>query len=103
MVSGGVQGQPNAHSHHRISRYHACLLMEKRMPQLRINLTLACATAMSFVSLAGFAQEYPNKLVRIVTLAPGGGSDVVARLVAPVLSEALGQQVIVENRGSIAG
>ena len=52
---------------------------------------------------ASSGQGYPNKLVRVVTLAPGGGSDVVARLVAPVLSEALGQQVIVENRGSIAG
>jgi tripartite-type tricarboxylate transporter receptor subunit TctC len=63
---------------------------------------LACAVAL-LVPRPGLAQDnYPNKLVRVVTLAPGGGSDVVARLIAPVLTEALGQQVIVENRGSIA-
>ncbi len=50
-----------------------------------------------------WAQEnYPAKVVRIVTLAAGGGSDGVARLLAPLLTEGLGQQVIVENRGAIA-
>ena len=80
---------------------------------MRLRDGYALTSAMALVSAAqlSFAQDpstssgqaYPNKLVRIVTLAPGGGSDVVARLIAPVLSEALGQQVIVENRGSIAG
>src|SRR3990170_4228307 len=44
-------------------------------------------------------QKYPNKPIRIVTTAPGGGSDFVARLLAQELSGPLGQQVIVDNRG----
>ncbi len=66
---------------------------------------LAVASALSGCMLATTvsAQEgYPNKVVRIVTLAPGGGSDVVARLISPILTESLGQQVVVENRGAIA-
>src|SRR5688572_28404433 len=45
-------------------------------------------------------QDYPNKTIRIVAPAVGGGSDVVARLIAPVMSNALGQPVIVDNRAS---
>ncbi len=52
---------------------------------------------------AVFAQDgYPNRVIRIVTPATGGGSDVLARMIAPSLTESLGQQVIVDNRGSIA-
>jgi tripartite-type tricarboxylate transporter receptor subunit TctC len=45
------------------------------------------------------AQSYPTRPVRIVTTAPGGGSDFAARLVAQGLSTGYGQQFVVDNRG----
>jgi len=50
------------------------------------------------------AQGYPNRPVRmIVPFAPGGASDFVGRILQPRMSELLGQQVVVENRGGAAG
>ncbi len=52
-----------------------------------------------------FAQEtkYPTKPIRMVVgYAPGGGSDIMGRLIAPQITEAMGQQVIVENRAGVA-
>jgi len=48
-------------------------------------------------------QNYPYKPIRVVTAGVAGGSDFVARLLAPGLSGALGQQVVVENRGGAGG
>ena len=51
-----------------------------------------------------FAQSYPNKTIRLVLpYPPGGGTDVIARPLAQKLTENLGQQVIVDNRGGANG
>lgn len=48
------------------------------------------------------AQNYPTKAVRIVTSEIGGGTDFAARIVAQGLSGSLGQQVVVDNRSTLA-
>lgn len=65
---------------------------------------LASAAAALWLGLAAAQQNYPTKPIRfIVTFPPGGSSDLIARALAPVLSERLRQQVIVENRPGAGG
>jgi len=68
----------------------------------RMTVTIL-ALAIYFPSTA-VAQSYPDKPVRVVVVFPPGGSnDVVARIVFQKMSEIMGQQFVIENRGGAAG
>ena len=57
------------------------------------------AASLAFFSAVCMSQTWPDRPVRlIVPFAPGGGTDIFARAMAPKLSEVLGQQIVIENK-----
>lgn len=68
---------------------------------MRLFATLA---ALFLLAGSAFAQSFPSKPIRVVVpFAPGGGADVVTRVLSPKMSEFLGQPVVVENRSGAGG
>src|SRR5258705_8699060 len=66
--------------------------------------TLLCGLTLTAAPVYLHAQTYPVRAVRmVVPFPPGGGTDVIGRLIAQKLTGALGQQVIVDNRAGAAG
>nr|WP_269759238.1 tripartite tricarboxylate transporter substrate-binding protein [Variovorax sp. E3] len=73
-------------------------------PWLRAGLLAAAALSAPFAALAQNGGDYPNKPIRLVVpYPPGGGTDVIARIVQERFSSLLGQQVLIDNRGGAAG
>jgi tripartite-type tricarboxylate transporter receptor subunit TctC len=71
---------------------------------LRRAALLALAAAIAAFAMPLLAQEWPARPIRfIVPYPPGGGTDIIARIVQDRLSAALGQPIVIDNRGGAAG
>ncbi len=74
----------------------------KRGDQIRAVPRLACAL-IALAAIAASAADYPARPIRLVVpVAAGGGNDIAARMIAQRLTEAWGQQVVVDNRPGAA-
>jgi tripartite-type tricarboxylate transporter receptor subunit TctC len=73
------------------------------MPKFVTKLMTAAALCLALAAGAA-AADYPDRPIRlIIPFPPGGSNDVVGRLIAKTLSEKIGQQVFVDNRGGAGG
>src|SRR3954470_15889872 len=65
---------------------------------------LAIIAALCFTTMSVMAEDYPSRpITLIVPFPPGGSTTIVGRIIAEKMGEALGQQIIVDNRGGAAG
>ena len=65
---------------------------------------IIAALACALIAAPAAAQDYPNKPIKlIVSFGPGGGADIVGRILGQAMQEKLGQPVVIENRPGAAG
>ncbi len=81
--------------------------MKKTLTCLFYSTLMVCALGLMTgipVQAASSSSDYPNRPIRLVLpFPPGGGTDTLARIIAPKLSQAMGQQWVVDNRGGAGG
>ncbi len=69
-----------------------------------MGMKMVCGLILAAMTGAVAAQSWPNRPIRVISpFAPGGGADITTRAIAQKLSPALGQQVLVDNRGGAGG
>jgi tripartite-type tricarboxylate transporter receptor subunit TctC len=66
----------------------------------RFVATCAAVGLMVLAADSACGQEYPNRIIKIITAAAGGCSDFIARIIAQGIAPALGQQIIIDNKGT---
>src|SRR5882724_12650011 len=65
---------------------------------------IVAAFVLAHAGAAHAQANYPNRPIQlVVTVPPGGAADIVARVIGAKLSDALGQQVVINNRGGAGG
>ncbi len=75
-----------------------------RRHQHLCRIAMTCAAALAGALPAVAAEEFPNRPLRIIVgFPPGGATDLVARVIAPRLGDALKQQVVIDNRAGANG
>lgn len=80
------------------------MLSKFRLPALlKKGLFLAASAGVALAAQPAAAQNFERPVRLVVPFAPGGTSDILARLIAPKLSAAIGQSVVIENKPGAAG
>jgi len=101
MLSGSIWNRPSPRKQreqHKMNRHHC------RTTLPRITYSLCATVGLLLTPALGGAAEYPTKPIRlIVGFPPGGAGDLIGRFTGQMLSQELGQPVVIDNRAGAGG